>query len=133
MNAIINTALNPLIATLRRSGLLAEDLDYHLVRASMVIMFFFFGYQKWWAYEAERLVPFINNGPLIWWLYPVFGHQGASWFLGVSEWTFGSLLFAGFWDKRLGIRPVRPPPSSQPSRSFPLCLTGGILRPDFRR
>jgi hypothetical protein len=22
----------------------------------MVIMFFFFGYQKWWAYEADRLV-----------------------------------------------------------------------------
>jgi hypothetical protein len=36
----------------------------------MMIMFFFFGYQKWWAYEAERLVPFISNGPLIWWLYP---------------------------------------------------------------
>src|SRR5262249_29692408 len=40
---------------------------------------------------------------LIWWLYPAFGLQGASWFLGVAEWTFGALLFAGFWDKRLGI------------------------------
>jgi hypothetical protein len=27
----------------------------------------------------------------------------ASHFLGVSEWTFGSLLLAGFWDKRLGV------------------------------
>ena len=103
MNTLINTAPNPLVGILKRSGLLESDLDYHLVRASMVIMFFFFGYQKWWAYEAERLVPFISNGPLIWWLYPVFGHQGASWFLGVSEWTFGGLLLAGFWDKRLGI------------------------------
>jgi uncharacterized membrane protein YkgB len=103
MNKLIDTAIHPLVALLRRSGLLTEDLDYHLVRASMVIIFLFFGYQKWWAYEAERLVPYISNGPLIWWLYPVFGHQGASWFLGVSEWTFGSLLFAGFWDKRLGI------------------------------
>jgi uncharacterized membrane protein YkgB len=68
----------------------------------MVIMFFF-GYQKWFPYEFERLVPFISNGPLIWWLYPVFGHAGASYFLGVSEWTFGSLLLAGFWDKRLGV------------------------------
>jgi len=85
------------------SGLLAGDLDYHIVRASMVILFFFFGYQKWWAYEADRLEPFISNGPLIWWLYPAFGHQGASWFLGVSEWTFGALIFAGFWSKRLGI------------------------------
>jgi uncharacterized membrane protein YkgB len=99
MTTLINTAVNPLVGILRRT----ENLDYHVLRASMVIMFFFFGYQKWWSYEAERLVPFISNGPLIWWLYPVFGHQGASWFLGVSEWTFGSLLFAGFWDKRLGV------------------------------
>jgi len=85
------------------SGLLAGDLDYHIVRASMVILFFFFGYQKWWAYEADRLDPFISNGPLIWWVYPAFGHQGASWFLGVAEWTVGALIFAGFWSKRLGI------------------------------
>ncbi|WP_063693689.1 YkgB family protein [Bradyrhizobium stylosanthis] len=85
------------------SWLLVGDLDYHIVRASMVILFFFFGYQKWWAYEADRLEPFISNGPLIWWLYPAFGYRGASWFLGVAEWTFGALIFAGFWSKRLGI------------------------------
>ena len=103
MTTLINTAINPLAGILRRSRVLESDLDYHVVRASMVIMFFFFGYQKWWPYELERLVPFISNGPLIWWLYPVFGHAGASYFLGVSEWTFGSLLLAGFWDKRLGV------------------------------
>ncbi len=103
MTTLSNTTQNPLVRALHRSGLLAEDLDYHVVRASMVIMFFFFGYQKWFPYEFERLVPFISNGPLIWWLYPVFGHAGASYFLGVSEWTFGSLLLAGFWDKRLGV------------------------------
>ena len=103
MTTLANTTQNPLVRALHRSGLLAEDLDYHLVRASMVIMFLFFGYQKWFPYEFERLVPFISNGPLIWWLYPVFGHAGASYFLGVSEWTFGTLLLAGFWDKRLGV------------------------------
>jgi uncharacterized membrane protein YkgB len=103
MTTLSTTAHNPLVRVLHTSGVLAEDLDYHVVRASMVIMFFFFGYQKWFPYEFERLVPFISNGPLIWWLYPVFGHAGASYFLGVSEWTFGSLLLAGFWDKRLGV------------------------------
>jgi uncharacterized membrane protein YkgB len=95
--------MNSLIKILAKSGLLTKDLDYHLVRASMVIIFFFFGYQKWFPYEFGRLVPFISNGPLIWWLYPVFGHAGASYFLGVSEWTFGALLLAGFWNKRLGV------------------------------
>jgi len=49
------------------------------------------------------LIPYISNGPLISWMYPVFGIRGASWFLGVSEWVFGALLFAGFWNKKLGI------------------------------
>ena len=103
MNTLLDTALRPLLNLLHRSGLSAEDVDYRVIRASMVIIFLFFGYQKWWAYEAERLVPFISNGPLISWMYPAFGYRGASWFLGASEWTFGTLLFAGFWDKRLGI------------------------------
>jgi uncharacterized membrane protein YkgB len=99
MNGLINVIANTLI----RFGLLKEDLDYHLIQASMVIIFLFFGYQKWFEYEAQVLIPYINNGPLIFWLYPVFGIRGDSWFLGVSEWVFGLLLFLGFWDKRLGI------------------------------
>src|SRR5437868_3855770 len=35
-------------------------------------------------------------------MYPVFGVRGACWFLGVSEWTFGALLFIGFWNKKAG-------------------------------
>jgi uncharacterized membrane protein YkgB len=92
-----------LIKVLTKLGLLREDLDYHLLRASMVIIFLLFGYQKWWQYEAQVLIPYISNGPLIFWMYPVFGIRGASWFLGVSEWLICALLFAGFWDKRLGI------------------------------
>jgi uncharacterized membrane protein YkgB len=95
--------VNTLIKLLNKTGLLQSDIDYHLLRASMVLIFLAFGYQKWFAYEFQVLIPYIKNGPLIFWLYPVFGIRGASWFLGVSEWTFGALLFLGFWDKRLGI------------------------------
>ena len=95
--------MNSLVTFLNRSPLLREDLDYHLVRASMVIIFLFFGYQKWFEYEAQVLIPYISNGPLISWMYPVFGVRGASWFLGVSEWLICALLFWGFWDKRAGI------------------------------
>ena len=101
-NTLINATLNPFASSLRRSGLLTSDLDYHVIRASMVIIFLFFGYQKWFAYEAKVLVPYISHGPLIFWLYPVFGIRGASWFLGVAEWLFGTLLFIGFWNKKLG-------------------------------
>ncbi len=95
--------MNYIIRLLNKYGILESDLDYHVIRASMVIMFLFFGYQKWWNYEAQVLIPYISNGPLIFWLYPAFGIRGASYFLGVSEWLFGALLFWGFWNKTAGI------------------------------
>jgi len=39
--------MNWLINALTKLGLLNEDLDYHLIRASMVLLFLFFGYQQW--------------------------------------------------------------------------------------
>jgi uncharacterized membrane protein YkgB len=69
----------------------------------MVIVFLFFGYQKWFDYEAKVLIPYISNGPLIFWMYPAFGIRGASWFLGVSEWTICALPFLGYWNKLIGI------------------------------
>jgi uncharacterized membrane protein YkgB len=95
--------MNSLIKSLAKSGLFQSDFDYHFMRASMVFIFLIFGYQKWFDYEAQTLIPYISNGPLISWMYPVFGVRGASWFLGVSEWLFAALLFLGFWNKKLGI------------------------------
>jgi len=80
-----------------------NDFDYHLIRVSMVIIFFFFGYQKWFQYEADALVPYISKGPLIFWMYPAFGTRGATYFLGAAEWLFGALLLLGFWNKTLGV------------------------------
>jgi uncharacterized membrane protein YkgB len=94
MNRVINFLLN--------FRIFKGDFDYHLIRASMVIIYLFFGYQKWFQYEADALVPYISHGPLFW-MYPLFGMRGATYFLGVSEWLFGALLFLGFWNKRLGI------------------------------
>src|SRR5262245_43052941 len=95
--------MNSLIKALAGSRLLKGDLDLHLVRGSMVLIFVLFGYQKWFEYEAQGLIPFISNGPLTSWMYPVFGHYGASYFLGVSEWLTAALLIWGFWNPRAGI------------------------------
>ncbi|WP_213804164.1 DUF417 family protein [Granulicella sp. dw_53] len=92
-----------LLKALAKMGLFKGELDYHLIRASMVIIYFFFGYQKWFNYEAQGLIPFFTHGPLIFWMYPVFGIKGSAYFLGVSEWLFGLLLLAGFWNKILGV------------------------------
>ena len=103
MISLLHEAIDWLVKLLAKTGLLKKDLDYNFLRASMVIIFLLFGYQKWFVYEANVLVPYIGNDPFLSWMYPVFGIQGASWLLGVSEWIFGALLFLGFWNKRLGV------------------------------
>ena len=95
--------MNRIINALAKLAIFKNDFDYHLIRASMVIICLFFGYQKWFPYEADALIPYINHGPLIFWLYPVFGIRGSTYFLGAAEWVFGALLLLGFWNKRLGI------------------------------
>jgi uncharacterized membrane protein YkgB len=95
--------MDQLIAKFSKLEIVRGDLDYHLIRATMVILFFIFGCQKWFDYEAHALVPFISHGPLIFWLYPAFGIRGAAYFLGSVEWLFGFTMFLGFWNKKLGV------------------------------
>src|SRR5919205_3958294 len=95
--------MNYLVKVLARSRLLKGDLDLHLLRGSMVLIFLLFGYQKWFEYEAQALIPFISNGPLTSWMYPVFGLHGATYFLGVSEWLTAALLVWGAWNPKAGV------------------------------
>jgi uncharacterized membrane protein YkgB len=95
--------MHSLIKILDKFGLFTGDLDLHLVRGSMVAIFLLFGYQKWFEYEAQTLVPFISNGPLTSWMYTVFGLRGATYFLGVSEWLTAALLFWGYWNPKAGV------------------------------
>jgi uncharacterized membrane protein YkgB len=69
-----------IVNTLLKLGIGRDDLDYHFIRGSMVIIYLFFGYQKWFGYEAQALIPYISHGPLIFWMYPVFGIRGATYF-----------------------------------------------------
>jgi uncharacterized membrane protein YkgB len=57
--------MNSLVTFLGKLGVLKKDFDYHLLRASMVVIFLFFWHQKWFQYEAQALIPYISHGPLI--------------------------------------------------------------------
>jgi uncharacterized membrane protein YkgB len=95
--------MNALIKFLSGSRLFKGDVDLHLVRGSMILIYLLFGYQKWFEYEAQGLIPFISKGPLTFWMYPVFGLHGATYFLGVSEWLTAALLIWGYWNPKAGI------------------------------
>jgi uncharacterized membrane protein YkgB len=95
--------MNSVINTLIKFGILKEDLYYHLIGAAMVIIFLFFGFQKWFEYEAQALIPYISNGPLIFGCIRFSASGVPLGFLGVSEWLICGLLFLGFWNKKLEI------------------------------
>src|ERR1700752_3553610 len=97
------TQMDQLIAKLSKLDIVKGDFDLHLVRATMIIVFYVFGCQKWFDYEAHALIPFISHGPLIFWLYPAFGIRGAAFFLGSVEWVIGTIMLLGFWNRRLAV------------------------------
>ena len=77
--------MNLLINVLAKLGLLKEDLDYHVVRASMVIIYFFFGYQKCdCELRGEGIDSFYQQRPSYFLDVPRFRHPG------------GQLVFRGF-------------------------------------
>jgi uncharacterized membrane protein YkgB len=53
MTSFATSKMEPVTKAIGGAILLTSDLDYNLVRASMVMLFFFFGYKKWWPYEAR--------------------------------------------------------------------------------
>lgn len=97
--------MNVITNRLIRLGILKHDLDYHLVRLSIVIVLLLLGYQNWlawFAHEAEELIPYMR-GLLISETYPIFGIRDGGWVLGFLEWLFAALLFAGSWNKKAGV------------------------------
>lgn len=52
-------------------------MEYHLTRAAMAALLFFFGYQKWFQYETKVM--------------------------GAAEWILASLILAGYWSRKLGL------------------------------
>jgi uncharacterized membrane protein YkgB len=92
-----------LIISLSNARLIKSDLDYHLIRATMIFIFAIFGWSKFHEFEAESIKPLLEHNPFVFWLLPAFGVRGSGWVLGTVEWTLGTLIFLGFWNKPLGI------------------------------
>src|SRR5262245_55722185 len=78
-------------------GARAEALGGHSLRYGLVLILLWIGGMKFTAYEAEGIRPFVENSPLFAWTYPVFGVQGLSNILGVTEILVGLLIVARPW------------------------------------
>ena len=60
--------------------------------AALAVIYFWFGGMKFTAYEAQGLVPLVENSPFVSWMYDIFSVRGFSTFLGFVELTIGALI-----------------------------------------
>lgn len=79
---------------LREDGLvsLLEASGRHLTRSSLVVVFLWIGGMKFTSYEAGAIRPFVENSPLMSWLYRIFSVEQFSALLGVAEIAVGLLI-----------------------------------------
>ena len=62
------------------------------LRYSLVLIFLWFGFLKFTAYEAEGIAPLAMNSPLLSWAFNAFGQRGFAMALGVVELAIGLLI-----------------------------------------
>ncbi|MBR1167517.1 YkgB family protein [Bradyrhizobium liaoningense] len=70
----------------------AEPVSRIGLYLSLAIIYAWFGGMKFTAYEANGLVPLVENSPLLSWFYALFSVRGFSTFLGFVELSIGSLI-----------------------------------------
>jgi uncharacterized membrane protein YkgB len=79
-----------------------SECDIHILRFSVIFVFALFGTYKWFPFEIAALEPILSNT----WLkilYSLFGHNGASYFLGVAETATFLALIIGYKFPKFGI------------------------------
>jgi reactive chlorine resistance protein C len=70
----------------------AEPISRIGLYASLAIIYAWFGGMKFTDYEAQGLVPLVENSPLLGWFYSLLSVRGFSSFLGFLELTVGLLI-----------------------------------------
>ncbi len=66
-----------------------------ILRWSLVIIFLWFGFMKFTAYEANGIAPLISHSPIMGWLIAAFDVQGAARVVGVVELSTAAMLATG--------------------------------------
>ncbi|MEO5735137.1 MAG: DUF417 family protein [Rubrivivax sp.] len=62
------------------------------LRWSLVLIFLWFGFMKFTAYEAKGIAPLVMHSPLLSWAYNLLGERGFASTLGVVELAIGVLI-----------------------------------------
>lgn len=68
-----------------------------LLRLALIMIFLPIGLQKFTAYEAEAIEPFVANSPIFSWAYDLFGLRATAGFVGTTEILVAIGLFIGLF------------------------------------
>ena len=82
----------PSITTEIRFAEILLAIGVHLTRYSLVIVFLWIGAMKFTNYEAEGIRAFVENSPMMSWLYQIFSVQQFSVLLGTAEIAVGLFI-----------------------------------------
>lgn len=70
------------------------------LRWTLVLIFLWFGFLKFTAFEAKGIAPLIMHSPLLSWAYQALGEQGVSMAIGFVEIAIGVLIALRPWSAR---------------------------------
>ena len=73
-------------------GASLERFGTPFLRYGLALIFFWFGFLKFTAFEAEGIAPLVMHSPLLSWAFDAFGKQGISNIIGVIELAVGVLI-----------------------------------------
>ena len=96
---IAGPALGPIVdwrAQAERLLVIAEPISRVGLYVSLGIIYAWFGGMKFTDYEAQGLVPLVENSPLVSWFYALLSVRGFSTFLGFVELSIGLLIVLRF-------------------------------------
>ena len=74
-----------------------SDAGLALLRYGLVFLLLLWGSFKFFAFEANGIRPLVQNSPLLFWLYPLFGLRGTSSVIGVVEIAAALLIASRRW------------------------------------
>lgn len=86
--------------TARRGGILT-NIGINVLRYGLVGILLYYGFAKFFPFEAKGIEPLIANSPLMSWMFAVLSVQAVSNVIGATEIVFAVLIALRFLNARL--------------------------------
>jgi uncharacterized membrane protein YkgB len=80
-----------------------RNLPFLVTSIGMIVMLFWAGSFKMTRPGAEGIAPLVENSPLIWWHFKIFGPYIGSDIIGLTEWLAATLFIVGYVKPKAGI------------------------------